>query len=146
MALAYEGVLVRMHFTVFDTDGTTPLTGQAGSITDSLLRNGAAAPESVTVVEIGSTGHYVASFTPATSGDYDLEVTNPDGRVLGERWVVEASNSVDTGFNIPATLKRLLAVRDGDTNVAGDVMEFEDKDGGVETTHTVSDDGTRVVS
>jgi len=87
-----------MHFIVFDSDGKTPLTGQAGSCTSSLRKNGAAASETVTIAEIGSTGRYVASFTPLAVGSYHLSVTCPDDRVQGESFEVEAADldSLDT--------------------------------------------------
>jgi len=84
-----------MHFVVFDSDGITPLTGQAGSCTYYLSRAGAAAPEVVTIVEIGTSGHYAASFTPLVVGSYHLTVTCPDGRVVGDSFEVEAADIDD---------------------------------------------------
>ena len=78
-----------MEFIVFDSDGVTPLSGQAGSCTSSLRKNGAAASESATIAEIGSTGRYTASFTPTASGSFHLSVTCPDNRVQGESFQVE---------------------------------------------------------
>jgi len=91
-----------MHFTVFDTDGVTPLTGQAGSCTSSLRKNGATTAESVTIGEIGSTGRYYASFTPTAISNYDLEVTCPDDRVVGENWETEAVDLDDLKTEIDA--------------------------------------------
>jgi len=87
-----------MHFIVFDSDGTTPLSGEAANCTSSLRKNGAAASETVTIAEIGSTGRYVASFTPLAVGSYHLSVTCPDDRVQGESFEVEAADldSLDT--------------------------------------------------
>lgn len=84
-----------MHFIVFDSDGTTPLTGQAASCTSSLRKNGAAASETATIAEIGSTGRYVASFTPTAVGSFHLSVTCPDDRVQGEHFEVENTDLDD---------------------------------------------------
>jgi hypothetical protein len=81
---ADKDAIAYMQFTVFDTDGVTPLTGQAGSCTSSLRKNGTATGESVIITEIGSTGRYSATFTPLEFAFYDLEVSCPDDRVLGE--------------------------------------------------------------
>lgn len=87
------------HFTVFDTDGITPLTGQAGSCTYYLTNDNAEASESVTIAEIGTSGHYYATFTPTNVGEYDLEVTCPDDRVIGESYIVENHDLDDIGDN-----------------------------------------------
>jgi hypothetical protein len=78
-----------MQFHVFGTDGKSPLTGQAGSCTSSLRKNGAAASETVTIAEIGTTGRYDATFVSLSAGFYQLSVTCPDDRVVGEHFEVE---------------------------------------------------------
>jgi hypothetical protein len=87
-----------MEFIVFDSDGKTTLTGQAASCTSSLRKNGAAASETVTIAEIGSTGRYTASFASLTAGFFHLSVTCPDDRVVGEHFEVEDADldSLDT--------------------------------------------------
>jgi len=90
-----QNELVYIPFTVFGTDGITPLTGQAGSCTYNLTLNNANAPEVVTIAEIGSTGYYYASFTPLSLGTYDLEITCPDDRVLGETLFCETNDLDD---------------------------------------------------
>ena len=95
MPLAKQNTVTRMHFTVFASDGITPLTGQSGACTDFLARNGTAAPEAVVISEIGVTGHYYATFTPLNTGIYDLEVTCPDNRVMGENYEVQAADLDD---------------------------------------------------
>ncbi len=87
-----------MEFIVFGSDGVTPLTGQAGSCTSSLRKNGAAAAEAVTIAEIGSTGRYTASFASVAAGQFHLSVTCPDNRVQGEHFEVEDADldSLDT--------------------------------------------------
>ncbi len=84
--LGVVNVLHEAHFTVFQADGVTPLTGQAGGVTSSLVANGAGTAEAVAIAEIGVTGRYFASYTPLSQGTYDLRLTMPavDGRVLGE--------------------------------------------------------------
>jgi len=93
-----------MHFTVFDTDGTTPLTGQAGSCTEDLRKNGATTAEVVTLAEIGASGYYYASFTPLATSNYDLEVTCPDGRVIGESYETEVADLDDIKTDSAAIL------------------------------------------
>ena len=88
-------VLTYMHFTVFDTDGVTPLTGQVGACTESLRKDGAASGEAVSLTEIGATGRYYASFTPLAVAQYDLEVTCPDGRVVGMTYETNTSGLDD---------------------------------------------------
>jgi len=93
-----------MHFTVFDTDGTTPLTGQVGSCTEDLRKNGATTAEVVTLAEIGASGYYYASFTPLATSNYDLEVTCPDGRVVGESYETEVADLDDIKADSAAIL------------------------------------------
>lgn len=56
------------------------------------------------------------------------------------------TDSVDTGFNLAAALKRLLAVLDGDIALDGTklIHTIKDKDGNTETTHSLSDSGRSV--
>ena len=104
MVLAKQNQIVRLHFTVFSSDGITPLTGQAGSCTSSLRKDGATTGEAVTIAEIGTTGRYYASFTPLSTGEYDLEVTCPDNRVIGDSFEVQAYDLDDLGVNIIRSL------------------------------------------
>lgn len=97
-----QNELTYIPFTVFDSDGLTPLTGQAGSCSYNLTLDNANAPESVTITEIGSTGYYYASVTPLSLGSYDLEITCPDDRVLGETLSVEANDLDDIVTEINA--------------------------------------------
>jgi hypothetical protein len=92
---AKRNELVYSPFSIFSDDGLTPLSGQAGGCTYNLTLNNANAPEAVTIAEIGSTGHYHASVTPLSLGSYDLEITCPDNRVLGETLSVEAGDLDD---------------------------------------------------
>lgn len=100
MVLAKQNELTYMHFTVFSADGITPLTGQAGSCTSSLRKNGATTAEAVTIAEIGATGRYYSSFTPLAVAEYDLEVTCPDGRVMGDEFEVQAHDFDDLGTDL----------------------------------------------
>ena len=88
------GDTIYLPFSVFQADGVTRLTGQAGSVTDSLVFNNAASAQPVTIAEIGSTGRYHASFIPNAVGQWDLELTlpSPDLRVVGGYWDVEAKD------------------------------------------------------
>jgi len=100
MVKAKANEITYMHFSVFDSDSVTPLTGQAGSCTSSLRKNGASTAEAVTIAEIGSTGRYHASFTPLAVSNYDLEVTCPDDRVIGEAWETETNDLDDLATDI----------------------------------------------
>lgn len=119
-----------MEFIVFDTDGVTPLTGQAGSCTSSLRKNGAAATETVTIAEIGSTGRYTASFASVTAGQFHLSVTCPDDRVQGEHFEVEdadldsiatdvtfAKNMLGGRWKIDRTAKTMTFYEDDNTTI-----------------------------
>lgn len=114
MVRAKSNETARMHFTVFDTDGLTPLTGQAGGCTDSLLYNGATSAQVVTIAEIGVTGHYIASFTPNAIGDWDLEVTCPDDRVVGESFEVESIDLDDLNNLSSADIQTIIENNDLD--------------------------------
>lgn len=92
---AKVGELAWMHFIVFGADGFTPLTGQAAACTDYLSYDGTAAPEVVTIIEIGVSGHYAASYTSLAVGSYDLDVFCPDGRVQSDSFEVELSDLDD---------------------------------------------------
>jgi len=75
--------------------------------------------------------------------------TNTDMR--GTDGAITTSTTADTGFTIAQALKRCLAILDGTVdNRTGttitDGTEFKDKDGGVETTHTLDANGNRTVS
>ncbi len=111
MPLAKQNTVTRMHFTVFDTDGLTPLTGQAGSCTYYLARNGAAAPEAVVISEIGASGHYYGTFTPLITGIYDLEITCPDDRVMGENYEVQAADLDDIVIEVDANETKIDSVK-----------------------------------
>jgi len=81
------------------------LTGQAGAITTALTDAAAASSAiSVTIAEIGSTGWYLLTFTPNTTGVWNLEVTNPavptsDGQVADY-----AVQSVEPGLALSSRL------------------------------------------
>jgi hypothetical protein len=82
--LGVVGTIHYAHFTIFQTDGITPWSGQAGGVTSALVRDGGATGEAVAIAEIGVTGRYYASYTPLSQGEYDLRLTCPDNRVIGE--------------------------------------------------------------
>ena len=88
------------HFTVFDTDGITPLTGISGSCTSSLRFNDQTGTESVAIHEINSLGYYYASFTPTKTGIYDLEITCPDGAVNGSSFKCQLLNTNDIASGV----------------------------------------------
>ena len=81
------------YFSVFDTDGYTPLTGQASSCTALLVDESGVQFESgvtttipVTIAETSVTGRYTAKFTPtSTTLNYGLFIFTPNSLVfMGE--------------------------------------------------------------
>lgn len=74
--------------------GTGTVTGIAGTITTALLDpTGASSAVSVTVTEVGTTGLYSITFTPTSTGNWLLTVTNPSGTDQKvERYVVDAKS------------------------------------------------------
>lgn len=67
--------LVTGHFPVFDTDGFTRHPGQLSSdFTVTSYYNSAPVVLAITISEIGSSGEYQYSFTPALIGIYDIEI------------------------------------------------------------------------
>lgn len=97
MVKAKQNEIIYMHFEVYQADGITPLTGQAGSCTSNLRKNGVSTGESVTIAEDGSTGYYYASFTPLAVSNYDLIVftPSPDQRIIGESYETETADLDD---------------------------------------------------
>ena len=85
--MAYQVVVnsaVTIVHPVTNLLGTVPLTGQAGTITKSLLDEGMAASAlPVTITEIGVSGHYSVNFTPDAVGTWQLTLVNPAGSDQG---------------------------------------------------------------
>jgi hypothetical protein len=127
MVKAKQNEIIYMHFTVFDTDGVTPLTGQAGACTESLRKNGAATAEVVTIAEIGATGRYYASFTPLAVSNYDLEVTCPDDRVVGESYETEAADLDDIITEIGNVETKVDLIQSDVTDILTDTNEMQGK-------------------
>ena len=74
---ATNGAAVTIRHPVRDIAGAL-VTGQAGAITKALSDPAIGAPAiSVTVVEVGTTGWYLLTFTPNVVGIWVLTVTNP---------------------------------------------------------------------
>ena len=87
--------IVYFHFTIFDADGITPLSGEAANVTSVLRYNTTISGVSVNVVEIDATGSYYASFIPNAVGYWDVRVTNPDSRVVGQQYKIEVNDLDD---------------------------------------------------
>lgn len=111
-ALSKVGQLCYLPFTIFQADGVTPWSGQAGACTSYLQRNGTTAPEAVAIAEIGATGHYFATYTPLIVATYDLEVTCPDGRVMGENYDTYLVDIDDIQTGIAAVIAAIAALND----------------------------------
>lgn len=73
--------VVKTHFAVFDADGYTKKTGQAGACVASLWLNGAVSAVSVTIAEIGTSGEYTATFTPNAVGLWHIEVLDTNNTI-----------------------------------------------------------------
>lgn len=97
---ALVNTAVKLPFAVFDYDGTTPLSGLVdGDFTPkTVLRDDVDESGSVTltVTEVGSTGKYVAEFTPNARGLWYVEVTTPLGDVFGDHIDVGLFDSMET--------------------------------------------------
>ena len=94
-------VLARTHFPVFDVDGVTLVTGLLdAAFTKLLFKDAAADATVVTVTEIGATGIYEATFTPATAGLWFLQVTTPNDDVFGEQFEVGSSVIADKAWSV----------------------------------------------
>jgi hypothetical protein len=69
------GELTKFQFLVVNVDGETPYSGLTnGDFTKIVLNNGAVSSIVATISEIGSTGHYVCSFTPNTGGLWGVSI------------------------------------------------------------------------
>jgi hypothetical protein len=80
------GDTVELQFPVFDIDGITLVSGLTdGQFTKVLLRDATDQSGSVTttISEIGTTGHYVATFSPDANGLWFVEVTTPQDDFFG---------------------------------------------------------------
>lgn len=88
----YAGETVTEVFAVYEPNGYTPHTGLLnGNFTKGLWKDGAVDATAVTVAEIGSSGYYKATFTPATSGAWALAITNSyNSAAYGETYDVRA--------------------------------------------------------
>lgn len=72
------GEIVRLHFPVLDLDGITPLSGVLdGGWTKTVLHDGVPSAQVLTITEVGTSGVYVASFTPDEPGDWYVEAYEP---------------------------------------------------------------------
>jgi hypothetical protein len=70
------GSLVLDHFPVLEDDGITKHSGLlSGSFTALVYRDSVPTAIPVTIAEIGTSGEYTYSFTPATVGVYDVEIS-----------------------------------------------------------------------
>jgi hypothetical protein len=98
--LGQKGQQVRITLSLYNAAGTALLSGVAGSITTSLRVNGAAAAETVTVAEQGSSGFYDFTFTPTVGGSpvgavYLLHVVPPASSVTSpEDYAIQVFDSI----------------------------------------------------
>lgn len=73
----YVGETATEVLPVYEANGYTPHTGLVnGNFTKALWKDGAVDATSVTVAEIGTSGYYKATFTPASAGAWELVITN----------------------------------------------------------------------
>jgi hypothetical protein len=99
------GALVTDFLPVFGPDGFTPHTGAV--CTPLLWKNGVADATPVTVAEVGVTGWYKVTFTPATAGFWYLDVTNDHNtdRWRGEYDVATAAGGATTPMKYDTDLE-----------------------------------------
>jgi hypothetical protein len=105
--MAYQvrnGDPVAVLHPVFELDGSTPKSGQAANITAVLLKPDmtvSALP--VSIVEIGSSGNYTATFTPNENGNWKLTLTNTTGDLAVVDYTVAVSANFLFDVGIGAT-------------------------------------------
>jgi hypothetical protein len=69
------GIVALDQFPAFENDGYSKRSGlSAGDFVSTVFQNGAIVVLPVTIVEIGISGEYRTSFTPASAGLYELQV------------------------------------------------------------------------
>jgi len=72
---ASAGELIQIQFPVFDIDGITPITGLVdGDFSKVLIVDDTESAQTMTILEVGSTGRYVMEFTPNVDGLWYAEV------------------------------------------------------------------------
>lgn len=142
-------------FKVKDSSGG-PVTGRSGSMTKTLLLNGASSAQVVTITEIGTTGVYFASYTPNALGQWTLIVIDPTWNVAGWQDDIQAVSQVAYDAQIaadalldraaaidtftPRQIARLLAAALGGTVTNGpDASTFRAADGSKVRITTVTD-------
>jgi len=86
------------QFPAFEDDGFSKRSGLlAAAFTATVFKDSVATAISVTITEIGTTGEYKTSFTPATVGFYELQVLidfNKEIRFANYQVVPELTNPV----------------------------------------------------
>ena len=136
--------LIVDNFPVYDADGHTRRTGET-VFTASLWKDGTASAIPVTIVEIGSTGEYLASFTPDDLGFWVLDILvdyNKD--IFSESYDVVAEATSEALFNAAyddttTTLyMELWLDRGGESVVAADLVSCQ--------ADVYNQDGTLLVS
>ena len=122
--MAYQvrnGDPVAILHPVFQLDGSTPFTGQAANITSTLLQpDMTPSVLPVTIVEIGSSGNYTATYTPNLDGNWKLTLENTVGdlKIIDYTITVSANFLFDVGVGatglalttLPRVKERLIGV------------------------------------
>lgn len=120
--------IVRSTFALYDADGDR-VSGEAANFAKTLYRDGAATGESVTITEILSTGLYMLSFTPTSTGWYSTLVThatyNPEGWIAEWEILNHDADSIATEI---ATITGKLP--DDDIAGSSDKTSLESRHGG----------------
>jgi hypothetical protein len=128
--MAYGPVLtdraVSVNHVVYDAGYTAPQTGHAANITKVLYKpDMTVSGLTVTVTEIGTSGYYLASFTPDEAGVWKLRLTNPAGT---DQNVIDYDVSVVSSPQLVTATGRLLTsrarVKERLVNITG--TEFDD--------------------
>ena len=105
----------------------------------------AALPSSATVADSVWDAVQSGHSTAGTFGLYlDTQISSlPSAAVVADSVL---SQTIDTGFDLTGSVKRILSVQDGDVTAASNVHTFKDKDGTALTVHDLSVDNTRTVT
>lgn len=121
------GVPAVGHFPVFEDDGVTKHPGLTGlDFTTTVYLDSVPVVVTVTITEIGSSGEYQYSFTPASAGIYDLQILclfNSD--LVGDSLLAVADTSQDLLVDVKAQADKIdLAATTGlGAAVPGSLMD-----------------------
>ena len=106
--MPFTGNAINLLWTILDLS-SDPLTGMTSpaDVTFTLHRDSGsaqvAASETITLTEIGSTGHYTIDFTPDNSGRYVLQLKEISASTLQRTWRFHDMDVTSAGAGFSAT-------------------------------------------